>query len=407
LLNFSTELMESNKIKFLIEECAWFLEALESLIDNKIKAITDLENNNESQLYKGILNDYKLSLEERFIVDYLIPTGNLIAKILTKNSIQGRIFIEDLLNETNTLIKQKVVVLEDLDLGEPLFSSKILVSNEIIDKVRGKKPRRPKFGKNFPAEYLETNKDWSDLILAKHTKDQLGRIIDWAEYGEKILEEYGLKKNIKKGYRALFYGPPGTGKSMTAALIGKHTGKEVYRVDLSMIISKYVGETEKNLANVFEKAEQKDWILFFDEADSLFGKRTQQNSAQDRYANQEVSYLLQRIESYDGIIIMATNLKENMDEAFTRRFQSMIYFSVPKSYQRKEIWEKSFSTKLKFGPLVDFKEISEKYELSGGAIINIVRECAIIAAKKGDDTVLNSELHLAIRNELIKENKRV
>ena len=127
----------------------------------------------------------------------------------------------------------------------------------------------------------------------------------------------------------LFHGPPGTGKTLTAGLLGKIAQKDVYRIDLSMVISKYIGETEKNLARLFDKAERKDWILFFDEADSLFGKRGQVKDAHDKYANQEVSYLLQRVEAYNGLVILASNFKNNIDEAFLRRFQSIIYFPLP------------------------------------------------------------------------------
>ena len=131
-----------------------------------------------------------------------------------------------------------------------------------------------------------------------------------------------MRKRVKPGYRALFHGPPGTGKTLTATLLGKHTGRPVFRIDLSRVVSKYIGETEKNLSRLFDKAEHKDWILFFDEADALFGKRTEIRDAHDKYANQEVAYLLQRIESYAGLVILATNQRGNIDEAFLRRFQA-------------------------------------------------------------------------------------
>jgi ATP-dependent 26S proteasome regulatory subunit len=135
-----------------------------------------------------------------------------------------------------------------------------------------------------------------------------------------------MAARLRPGHRALFHGPPGTGKTISAALVGKLAGRDVYRVDLSLIVSKYIGETEKNLARVFNRAEQRGWLLFFDEADALFGRRSDTRDAHDRYANQEVAYLLQRIESFDGITILASNLPDNLDDAFARRFESTVYF---------------------------------------------------------------------------------
>ena len=150
----------------------------------------------------------------------------------------------------------------------------------------------------------------------------------WVKYGERIRKEWGLESRIKPGYRALFYGPSGSGKTFTATLLGKEVGKDVFCVDLSMVVSKFIGETEKNLSHVFEVAENKDWILFFDEADALFGKRTNVKDSHDRYANQEVAYLLQRVENYRGLVILSTNFKSNIDEAFARRFQVMVPFRM-------------------------------------------------------------------------------
>jgi SpoVK/Ycf46/Vps4 family AAA+-type ATPase len=173
---------------------------------------------------------------------------------------------------------------------------------------------------------LDTEQSWKELALDKETLKQVEEIKGWLKQSSTVKPGSSLGKKLKPGYRTLFYGPAGTGKTSTAALIGKELNKEVYKIDLSQLVSKYIGETEKNLELVFASAKDKDWILFFDEADALFGKRTDIKDAHDRYANQEVSYLLQRMEEYNGLAILATNLKGNIDEAFTRRFNSVIRF---------------------------------------------------------------------------------
>ena len=170
---------------------------------------------------------------------------------------------------------------------------------------------------------------------------------------------------------------------------------------------KYIGETEKNLAKIFDIAQHKDWILFFDEADALFGKRTVANSSNDRHANQQTAYLLQRIEDFPGTVILASNLKANMDDAFTRRFQSMIHFKMPSPEERYQIWENAFSGKCRLHTDIDLWKIAEDYELAGGAIINVLRYCALAAIKRDDSIVTKEELLTGLRREFKKENKTV
>jgi SpoVK/Ycf46/Vps4 family AAA+-type ATPase len=221
------------------------------------------------------------------------------------------------------------------------------------------------------------------------------------------MNDWGMNKKIKPGFRTLFYGPPGTGKTLTASLLGKSSGLDVYRIDLSMVVSKFIGETEKNLANVFDQAENKNWILFFDEADALFGKRTQTSSSNDRHANQEVSYLLQRVEDFPGVVILATNLKANLDDAFSRRFQSMIYFPIPGPEQRKRLWKQVFSEESTLEKDFDLDEIAIKYELAGGAIINVSRYSSMKALKRGSNIILKKDIIEGIRKEFGKEGKIV
>jgi SpoVK/Ycf46/Vps4 family AAA+-type ATPase len=247
--------------------------------------------------------------------------------------------------------------------------------------------------------------DWDDLVLDPYTMDQVLEIKAWIEYGDTLLHDLGLGKKLKPGYRSLFYGPSGTGKTLTATLLGKMTHRDVYRIDLSLVVSKYIGETEKNLEKVFQQAEHKDWILFFDEADALFGKRTKITDAHDRFANQEVSYLLQRVEDYAGVVILASNFKSNLDEAFTRRFQSIIHFPMPNQSERHRLWQNAFSEKTPLGENIHLTDIAVKYELAGGSIMNVVRYATLMALKRGTRLITYDDLLNGLRKEFQKEGK--
>lgn len=336
-----------------------------------------------------------------------IPTGETAAFVLASNDFDTRFKLLNLFSEEHPFKRFGILSLLSPPANEPYLSGILSLSTEYLNYFTIGSSHKPDFSASFPAKRIFTNRDWDELVLEDHTKDEVMEICDWIEHGSTLLNDWGLRGKIKPGFRTLFYGPPGTGKTLTSTLIGKHTGLDVYRIDLSMVVSKYIGETEKNLANVFDQAENKNWILFFDEADSLFGKRTQTSSSNDRYANQEVSYLLQRIEDFPGTVILATNLKANLDEAFSRRFQSMIYFPVPGPDQRKRLWQQSFSSKSTLEDKIDLSDIARKYELSGGAIINITRYCSLMALKRNSHIILLNDLVTGIKKELLKEGKIV
>jgi SpoVK/Ycf46/Vps4 family AAA+-type ATPase len=219
------------------------------------------------------------------------------------------------------------------------------------------------------------------------------------------MNEWGMSKKIKPGFRALFYGPPGTGKTLTATLLGKHFNKEVYRIDLSQVVSKYIGETEKNLEKVFTKAEHKDWILFFDEADALFGKRSNVQNAHDKYANQEVSYLLQRVEDFPGIVILASNFKSNLDAAFIRRFNAIIHFPMPEVAERVQIWKCSLPSKATLAEDVDINAIARKFELSGSAIVSAIHYASLQTISKNSTVISKDDIFEGIKKEYQKEER--
>ena len=203
----------------------------------------------------------------------------------------------------------------------------------------------------------------------------------------------------------MLYGPPGTGKTLTAALLGKFTNRDVYRIDLSMVVSKYIGQTEKNLGRLFDKAENKDWILFFDEADAIFGKRTNVRDAHDKYANQEVSYLLQRIEAHPGLVILASNFKSNIDTAFSRRFHSIIEYKLPNQHERKQLWESSLPEGIPLAADVSLDKLASMYEVTGANIVNVVQYASLQKLKKEADSIQLEDLLQGIKKEYMKEDK--
>lgn len=334
-----------------------------------------------------------------------LPTGETALFLLAGKDMEKRMEVQQLFSEDHFFAKKRILWLEDVPEGEPRMSGRIVLSSEYVDLLTTGVVSRPRFSLTFPAELLETKMEWDDLVLNDETLQLIKDLETWVKHGHTLMDDWGMRRKLKPGYRSLFHGPPGTGKTLTASLLGKYTGKDVYKIDLSMVVSKFIGETEKNLANLFAKAESKDWILFFDEADALFGKRTNVRDAHDKYANQEVSYLLQRVENYDGLVILASNFKSNMDEAFVRRFQSIIHFPFPKANERQLIWKKAFPQKVKLHDDVRISSIAQKFELSGAEIMNVVQYCCLKVLENGSHTIQQHHLLEGIRREFHKEGK--
>ncbi|MCR8557634.1 ATP-binding protein [Mucilaginibacter sp. BJC16-A38] len=334
----------------------------------------------------------------------LLPTGETAQFILAGSDLTKRTVIQHFLTE-GIMVRQLVLSLEAVKEGEPLMSGRIIINHEWVNRLLTGNEVAPKFGPEFPAKKITTAMTWDDLVLNSHTQNQLNDIVIWVKHNETLMQDAVMKRKIKPGYKALFHGPPGTGKTLTASLLGNHLNRDVYRIDLSQVVSKYIGETEKNLETIFVKAINKNWILFFDEADALFGKRTEVRSSNDRYANQEVSYLLQRIEDFPGLVILASNLKGNMDEAFLRRFHTIIHFAVPSAEERLILWEKSIPASYQLDQAIDLKKIADKYELSGAAILNVIHYAALQSISKNDQYLRIDDIVEAMRKEYRKEER--
>lgn len=334
-----------------------------------------------------------------------LPTGQTLCFIITATNPGLRTEVIKLLDKENVLLKEGVLVLGDVEPYVPRFNGIFFMSERWLNYFLTGIHQQEENSATFPAQRITTSMEWPDIVLDELVMDQVNEINAWLEHGAVLMNEWGLDKKIKPGYRALFYGPPGTGKTLTATLLGKASGREVYKIDLSMIVSKYIGETEKNLSKIFDTAQYRSWILFFDEADALFGKRTAANSSNDRHANQQTAYLLQRIEDFPGTIILASNLDANMDDAFKRRFQSIIHFTMPSAEERYQLWENAFSGICRLHDEIDLRSIAEEHELAGGSIINVLRSCALSAVRRNDPVVSRKELMAGIRKEFKKENK--
>ncbi len=247
--------------------------------------------------------------------------------------------------------------------------------------------------------------NWEDLIVNESVHAHINQIKLWINHHQTLLNDWGLKKSVLPGYRTLFFGPPGTGKTLTATLLGKEFERRVYRIDLSQVVSKYIGETEKNLEKIFNQAENKEWILLFDEADALFSKRTSTKSSNDRYANQEVSYLLQRVENFNGLVILTSNFKNNIDDAFLRRFNSVVKFSKPTREERLRLWKNSKPNKIEIEENF-LDQIATHYELTGAQIVSAIMHASLLAIDKDEKILSKENLLSGIKEELEKEEKQ-
>lgn len=331
-----------------------------------------------------------------------LPTGETASFIIAGEDVEKRKSVVSMFQKDHWFYGRNILRLEGANEGEPFLSGQLRVSEEFLSRVMLEKEYKPDYNIGFPAKRITTALEWEDMVVDYQVAFELDEICTWIESGKIIMDDWGLSRFLKAGYRSLFYGPPGTGKTLAATLLGKKNGMDVYRVDLSMIVSKYIGETEKNLARVFDLAENRNWILFFDEADALFGKRTSTNTSNDRHANQEVAYLLQRIEDFPGIIILATNLRSNIDEAFSRRFQSVIYFPMPTEELRAELWRKMLPSDWLDNDAEEVINMAARTELSGGSIANVVRRCALYIIRSGTRQLDRTILKEALEKEKMK-----
>ena len=333
-----------------------------------------------SKLYEQNLH-HLISIQEKFpqiggvvrrLNNEFVPTLQTAAFLFNGNNIEN--YADSYQRISNSrLIREGIIELIETDQKSDLKNLIIRLNNQYLEFItHGIKPELG-LTPDFPAQLLKTTKTFDDLILKETTRQQLEDILLFARHRKALFESDESIPKFTNGFIGLFWGPPGTGKSLTASVIGNELGIEVYRVDLSRVVSKYIGETEKNLEKIFQRFDGKNCILFFDEADALFGKRSTVNEAKDRYANQEISYLLQRVETFGGLVILASKLKENMDDAFKRRVLSFVFFSRPDAIERHKLWQIHLPEQFQFASEEALSHLAEKYELTGSHIANILK----------------------------------
>ena len=434
------------------QELDWFQQLIllrgkitfeQSVSEDKLTELRPPEIHEEDAPYARLISKHKLGFEERLVLilaliphvkpaalDLLhmknelydipftefggirhdkhkgyLPTGETAVFLLAGADIKRRIELLSLFDKDHIFHKQGILSLQHSGSRDPHLYGILTLSPEYLSLLTTGQEHKPAFSPQFPAKRLSTEQDWEDLVLNDNLMQGIEEIKSYISHGRGLKKNYQFGKKIMPGYKVLFTGPPGTGKTLTASLLGKSFDMDVYRIDLSMVVSKYIGETEKNLSQIFNQAENKNWILFFDEADALFGKRTVTSDAHDRYANQEVSFLLQRMEDFDGLVILCSNFKKNIDEAFFRRFQMVLDFQLPDPYQRLVLWERSKTTEFEYESDLDLEALAERHEISAASIVNILHYSILKSLSKNDRLIRSQDIEAGLRMERIKEGK--
>jgi SpoVK/Ycf46/Vps4 family AAA+-type ATPase len=311
-------------------------------------------------------------IQHRLWVRYLPPTLHL----------QGDLTIESIVHTYSLSCGSIIAVADELMRVDHIHArGGIVDSTTLLDIVR----RRLSHQLGALADVVRTTLDWKDVILSDEIYDRVIEFLNFARHRVAVMREMGFGRKLAygRGLSALFSGPPGTGKTMICTLLAKELGMEMYRIDLSQVVNKYIGETEKNLGKVFDEAARGQVMLLFDEADSIFSKRTEVKSSHDRYANLEVNYLLQRMENFEGIVVLTTNAESSIDKAFLRRIRFRVRFPAPTDADRERLWKGMVPKEVKLSRDVDFRELATRFPMAGGNIMNALVRASISATANG------------------------
>jgi hypothetical protein len=440
--------MSNIHVNNLEQEMLWLKECIQKRLDiysgNSYDDTlpTPRQLSSEDSFYADFVNNHSLSPEERVVLalamanhiwpsllnilqsgdrtpaefglivsqkgNSLIPTANTAIYIIAGDDSQKRLRCETFFDTDHLFYKQSVLSLGEAEEGDSPFNAVLTLNASFVDLFKRNKHTRPRFSSDFPARLITTALEWDDMLLMPHTAARLEETKAFLQHQQVLRTELELDKHVRPGCRILFHGDSGTGKTLAATLLGKHLNKDVYRVDLSAVSSKYIGETSKRLDSLFNTAESKGWIIFIDEGDALLGQRTSNTaeSANAHYANQDTAFLLQRIESYDGIIIVATNFKNNIDQAFTRRFQGMVRFQAPDSEMQHKLWITNLPKKLPLAPGIDLLKTITQFPLSPASIIGVITRLCVLTLQKGAAQIAQDDLMMCLKDEQIKNAGR-
>jgi hypothetical protein len=352
-------------------------------------------------------------IDERFAARYAELTDRPgvtgltreVARTLVARSLPARLDANFVLSAHGRLLGGGLLELDPPGGGATAI---LHVEPRLAAWLLGMPPPDPTTSQDFPATPLTTVHTLDDVVLPTQARVRVTDLEARIAHHDLVVEEWGFGRHHDNtsGMVALFHGPPGTGKSMTAAALAASTGRAAYVVDLSALVSKYIGETEKSLARIFDRAAREQSILVFDEADAVFGKRTEIGDAHDRYANQEVSYLLARIERHTGMVILTTNLLGNIDAAFRRRIHVVVEFPMPGPAERERLWRGAIPAKLPVAPDLDLPSLARTYVISGAQIRDATVEAAYLAAA-GGHVVGMEQLLAGVRRQYDKAGKTV
>lgn len=343
----------------------------------------------------------------------ILPTAETFFFLVAGTNYSEYIHLHRYFNTDHPFYKESILDLADAAAGVSKFDGALSVPVAYRDLLLYNKYQPPRFSSEFPAHLLTTKLNWSDLVLMPYTQSLLdemkNRLVHEADVRTWETVTGKLNDHMRPGMRVLLYGASGQGKTLTTALFGKLLNRDVYRIDLSAIISKYVGETSKNLRNLFDAAERKDWIIFIDEGDALLGMRADLSSAQSNTAhssNQDVAYILQRIETFDGIIIVATNLANNIDAAFERRFEGRIMYVALSSEMQMKVWNNVWPKKLRMDAGTNLGTLLAQNSLSPASIVNVVQRIAIMMAEQSKTEVSAELIRKCVMDETLKYKGR-
>jgi hypothetical protein len=366
---------------------------------------------NKNILTLGFNDDTKFLLGAMIRSEHqnqLLPTFETALYILAGDDNLKRFSSLCIFDTEHVFYKKSVLDWHSVKAGESVYNRMLSLSLNHRDLFINNMISKPKFTPDFPAELVETNMEWLDMVLPATTAGKLMELKDDLDLLRPMIEEWKMQLHAVDGCRVLFHGESGTGKTLAAKLIGKYLNQDVYRVDISLIASKYIGETSKRLKQLFDTAESKGWILFFDEGDALFGQR--QTSAGgngvSQYANQDTAYLLQRIENYDGVIIVASNLQANIDVAFTRRFEHIIKFEGLDAELQHQLWLRVLPESVSLASGIKLADLVKRYSLSPAAITKTAQRVCRMTYKKKSNVIDTDDFLLCLKDAQLKTKGR-